>query len=601
MRVVVDNKPAMLFTWLLWLQAFVGVATLGLALYVWRHRQVPGGGPMAAVLAVSGLWSLAYATQLLNSDLAAKILAFKVYFTMVPLVPVTWLLLGIELRQRARWVTFWRVAALSVVPAMTIALTLTVESHDWLFPNMHVTVAPPLMLLDSGVGPWFWFHTVYSYVLILVGTTLIVPRLLNERGLYRWQSLLLTLAPLIPLGVNFMYLVGWPAEPRLDFTSLGFSASALLIAWAIFRYRLLDLTPIAHRTVVDGLGDEVLVFNANDELIELNPAARLRFPLAAMGAPAQAVLSGWPALQRLITLVDSQQLDLEFLDTTGASAWLEARVHDLITEPPRRAGYLLVLRDITPRKRAEAAIALARDRAVEASELKSQILAKVSHELRTPIGALMGYAELMQTGAYGPISDQQRTAAERMIQNSKALGRLVGELLDQAQLDSGKLRLSPRPSSMATLVDAVRDAMIPLARAKSLALEFEVDADMPSHLEIDPDRVQQVMMNLIHNAIKFTDSGSVSVRLALDGDARWQMSVADTGCGLSADAQNRIFDPFWQADSTLTRVHGGYGLGLTIVRQLVDLMGGRILIASELGSGSVFTISLPLVPPEPVA
>lgn len=154
---------------------------------------------------------------------------------------------------------------------------------------------------------------------------------------------------------------------------------------------------------------------------------------------------------------------------------------------------------------------------------------------------------------------------------------------------------------MATLVDAVRDAMIPLARAKSLALEFEVDADMPSHLEIDPDRVQQVMMNLIHNAIKFTDSGSVSVRLALDGEARWQMSVADTGCGLSADAQNRIFDPFWQADSTLTRVHGGYGLGLTIVRQLVDLMGGRILIASELGSGSVFTISLPLVPPEPVA
>ncbi len=588
-------------TWMLLLLALTGLATLGLGTYVWRQRQVPGAGPMASVLVLSGIWSLSYSAQLLNADLGAKILAFKFYFTTVPLVPVAWLCLGIELRQRAHWVTWRRIAGLLILPVITIALTWTVEAHLWLFPDMRLASSPPLVLLDSDIGPWFWIHTLYSYALILIGTALLVPRMLTERGLYRWQSVLLTLAPLVPLGANLVYLLGIAPPPRLDFTPQGFSASALFIAWAIFRYRLLDLAPIAHRVVVEGLGDEVLVFNELDQLVELNPAARARFPAATVGATSTTVFAGWPQLQSLMTQADPQRLDLEQHGPQGTPSWVEARAHDLAAGPGQRAGRLLVLRDITPRKRAEAAIALARDRAVEASELKSQILAKVSHELRTPIGALMGYAELLQSGAYGPITDQQRTAADRMIQNSASLGRLVGELLDQAQLESGRLRLNPRPTAIAGIVDAVQEALAPLARAKSLGLSLAIAPEVPTHLEIDPDRVQQILMNLTQNAIKFTDHGDVAVQVALDGSERWQLRVTDTGCGLSPEAQARIFDPFWQADSTLTRVHGGYGLGLTIVRQLVDLMGGQIAVTSVVGAGTTFTVTLPLYPPPPAA
>ncbi|MBL8095660.1 MAG: hypothetical protein JNL73_15915 [Anaerolineales bacterium] len=588
-----------LSTWILFLLGLTGLATLTLGGYVWRQRRVPGAGPMAAVLILSGLWSLAYSAQLLNTALGAKILALKVYFTIIPLVPVAWALLGIELRAQKHWATWPRIAALSVLPAVTIALTWTVDLHPWLFPDLRVVESPPLVLLDSGLGPWFWVHTAYSYVLILFGTALLVPRMLTERGLYRWQSALLTLAPLVPLGANMVYILGITPPPRLDFTPQGFSASALFIGWAIFRYRLLDLMPIAHRVVVEGLGDEVLIFNDADHLVDLNPAARVRFPTATAGATAATVLSGWPDLAALLATPGAQRVDLELRASHGEPTWCEVRVHDLSTGPDQRAGRLLVLRDITPRKQAEAAIAHARDRAIEANELKTQILAKVSHELRTPIGALMGYAELMQTGAYGPITDQQGAAAERMIQNSKALGRLVGELLDQAQLESGRLRLRPRPSPLTAIIDAVQDALSPLARAKALTLSFALDPDLPTHLEIDPDRVQQILMNLTHNAIKFTDRGEVTVRAALDGGARWQLTVADTGCGLTPEAQGRIFDPFWQADATLTRVHGGYGLGLTIVRQLVDLMGGQIALSSTVGKGTTFTVSLPLYPPDP--
>ncbi len=589
-----------LSTWMLLLLGLTGLATLTLGGYVWLQRRVPGAGPMALVLVLSGIWSLSYTAQLLNADLGAKILAFKVYFTIVPLVPVAWALLGIELRQRAHWVTGRRVAALLILPAITIAMTWTVESQPWLFPNMRLAASPPLVLLDSDIGPWFWVHTAYSYGLILFGTALLVPRMLTERGLYRWQSALLTLAPLVPLGANMVYLLGIAPPPRLDFTPQGFSASALFIAWAIFRYRLLNLTPIAHRVVIEGLGDEVLIFNDADELLELNPAARSRFAAAVVGMPAAIALKDWPDLLRLLDAPGAQRVDLEPRGAGGGETdWLEARTHDLNAGPDQRAGRLLVLRDITPRKRAEAAIALARDRAVEASELKSQILAKVSHELRTPIGALMGYAELLQAGTYGPITDQQRAAADRMIQNSAALGRLVGELLDQAQLESGRLRLQPRPTAVAGIIDAVQDALSPLARAKALTLSFAIEPGLPTHLEIDPDRVQQILMNLTHNAIKFTDHGEVAVRVGPNGGPRWRMAVTDTGCGLTPEAQSRIYDPFWQADSTLTRVHGGYGLGLTIVRQLVDLMGGQIEVASTPGSGTTFKVDLPLTPPDP--
>ncbi len=588
----------MLSTWTLVLLLLTGLATLGLGVYAWRQRRAPGTRPMAAVLALSGIWSLAYSIQLLNSDLDAKIVAFKVYFTVVPLIPVVWAVLGVELRQRAFWFTWPRFAALLVVPAITITLTWTVEAHPWLFPNLRVMESPPLLLLDSDIGPWFWIHTVYSYVLILSGTAFLIPRMLSERGLYRWQAGLLALAPLVPLGANLVYILGLTPPPRLDFTPQGFSASALLIAWAVFRYRLLDLMPIAHRFVVEGLGDEVLVFNESDHLVDLNPAARRRFPAAAPGTPARAALVDWPDLLDLYAHPGPQSRDVRLSGQAEESTWIEARLQDLTADHEQRVGRVVVLRDITPRKRAEAAMALARDRAVEASELKSQILAKVSHELRTPIGALLGYAELLQSGAYGPITEQQMAAAERMIQNSKSLGRLVGELLDQAQLESGRLRLAPRATAIETIIENVQEALLPLARSRALTLAFEIDTRLPAWIEIDPDRLQQVLLNLAHNALKFTDRGGVQVRANVVGDQTWQLIVQDTGKGLSPEAQNRIFDPFWQADSSLTRIHGGYGLGLTIVRQLVDLMEGQITVDSALGAGSTFIVRLPLISAE---
>lgn len=274
-----------------------------------------------------------------------------------------------------------------------------------------------------------------------------------------------------------------------------------------------------------------------------------------------------------------------------------------ILDAHRKPKYLLgVSVDITERKQAEEALAQARDQALEASRLKSQLLAKVSHELRTPLGAILGYTELLQYGVFGPLSDEQQKATVEIIDSTQYLTHMVNELLDQAQLETGKVSLNIRSFILADMVNQVETKMNVLAQSKGLTLTTDIAAELPSTLAGDQKRLQQILLNLISNAIKFTQTGGVQVRLYQPDLAYWAIQVADTGIGIPPEAQAYIFEPFQQVDGSITREQTGTGLGLSIVKHLVSLMGGQITLESKVGQGSIFTILLPLNPiPEKTA
>jgi PAS domain S-box-containing protein len=250
--------------------------------------------------------------------------------------------------------------------------------------------------------------------------------------------------------------------------------------------------------------------------------------------------------------------------------------------------------DITERKEAEAVVALARDQALETSRLKTELLAKVSHELRTPLGAILGFAELLEAGVYGSLSDKQQQVTIRIIDSTQYLTSLVNELLDQAQLEAGRLKLNIQSFAPADLVDDTLIRMGVLARAKGLSLTSDIAADVPPALWGDSARLQQILVNLVSNAIKFTPTGAVRMRLYCPDADHWAMQVSDTGSGIPVEAQTYIFEPFRQVDGSVTRAHAGTGLGLSIVKQLTTVMGGEITLKSEIGQGSTFTVSLPL-------
>jgi signal transduction histidine kinase len=226
-----------------------------------------------------------------------------------------------------------------------------------------------------------------------------------------------------------------------------------------------------------------------------------------------------------------------------------------------------------------------------ASQHKNQFVANMSHELRTPLAAILGYAELIQEGFYGEQPEKSLDALTRIRSNGKHLLGLINTVLDIAKIESGQFSLSMSEYAIESVVETVRAATESLAHNKKLTLTTSVDKSLPVGLG-DEQRLTQVLLNLVGNAIKFTDAGEVSIAAGTH-NGRFAVSVTDTGPGIPLDQQDRIFDQFHQIDSSLTKAKGGTGLGLAIAKQIVEMHGGRIWVVSTLGKGSTFQIELP--------
>ncbi len=227
-----------------------------------------------------------------------------------------------------------------------------------------------------------------------------------------------------------------------------------------------------------------------------------------------------------------------------------------------------------------------------ASQHKSQFLANMSHELRTPLNAIIGYTEMMADGLYGDVGEKAAGVLERVQNNGRHLLGLINDVLDLSKIEAGQLTLTVEPYSVTDMVATVLSATESLARTKGIGLGSAVAPGLPTGTG-DARRLTQVLLNLVGNAIKFTDQGSVEVRAVQAGD-RFELSVVDTGLGIAPADQARVFEEFQQVDNTSTRKKGGTGLGLSISRKIVELHGGRISVESEVGKGSTFKVSVPI-------
>jgi GAF domain-containing protein len=227
-----------------------------------------------------------------------------------------------------------------------------------------------------------------------------------------------------------------------------------------------------------------------------------------------------------------------------------------------------------------------------ASKHKSQFLANMSHELRTPLNAILGYTELILDSIYGEPSDKMRTVLERLQANGKHLLGLINDVLDLSKIEAGQLTLSLDDYSLSDVVHGVVSAVEPLAAEKRLAFKAEIAPDLPTG-HGDGRRLSQVLLNLVGNAIKFTDKGEVAIRASVT-DGAFTVAVCDTGPGIAAVDQAKIFEEFQQADSSITRKKGGTGLGLSIAKRIIEMHGGRIWVESQSGRGSTFYFTLPV-------
>ncbi|CAA9306341.1 MAG: diguanylate cyclase/phosphodiesterase (GGDEF & EAL domains) with PAS/PAC sensor(s), partial [uncultured Gemmatimonadaceae bacterium] len=291
----------------------------------------------------------------------------------------------------------------------------------------------------------------------------------------------------------------------------------------------------------------------------------------------------------------------------GALFWNELRVAPVRDGAGRVTHFVGVQNDITDRVAAEQALVrrnaeleAARDdlqaQAVEladAQQARDRFMATVSHEMRTPINAVMGYLDLLDMGLAGELADPQREYVHRVRRSSRQLLELVNDVLDLTRAAYGHLEVDTGPVNATPVVEEAAALLEEQARRKHIALTVELPPGDPPAVQADRRRLRQILVNLLANAVKFTERGGVALRVTRR-DGALHFAVEDTGIGIAPEALPFVFDEFYQADSNLTRRYGGTGLGLAISRRLARLMGGDLTAASEVGRGSTFTFWLPL-------
>ncbi len=573
------------------------VVALAISAFSWRRRSLGEWATSFAILAFAiAFWSFAYSLEVAATTQAAKLTWAKIEYLGIVTVPVAWFVFALQYTNRAGWLTRRWLLVLCISPILTVLFVFTNELHGLIWSEVGLDSSGPIPVLSTTHGPWFWIHSLYSYVLIITGAILLLQAFTRYPRAYRRQNASLVAGALLPLVANIIFLSGILPLPHLDYTTFSFAVCCILMANAIFRYRLFELVPVARRTAVDNMRDGLIVLDLQNRVLDINPAALTLFQRTAtemVGYPLREflqtqahILDGFQNITDLETEITVNAPDRQLTFALQISPLHDGRNH--------LSGRMIIFHDITARKEAELALARARDEAIEASRFKSELLARVSHELRTPLNVILGYTEMMQEGIYGPLAPGQWEPTQKIIDSTAFLARQVNELLDLARLEVGQLHVNVQEMSMKEVVQGVHEKMVVLAEAKGVQLASQVQENVPTTIMGDPDRTAQLLLNLVGNAIKFSDGGVVRQEV-LVADGRLLLRVSDQGIGIPPEMQTTIFEPFKQVDGSLTRQRSGTGLGLAIVKQLTELMAGNITLDSQVAQGSTFTICLPLV------
>jgi signal transduction histidine kinase/ActR/RegA family two-component response regulator len=462
---------------------------------------------------------------------------------------------------------------------ISLPIILTDQLHGLFRHRIEFSSVHVISYLEFERGPWYLLNLGATYVQILLGIVLIARMSVGKNNLNRKQTRIILAGVNTPFLGNLAYIFGLYPTQHYDPTPALLGVAGIALAGSVFRWALFDLAPIARDLVVEQLPMPVIVASEADQIIDMNEAARKLFrasDLRMLGLKANKVIAERGRWEDTWFLADQKTYKL-----------LRYPVTDAVGD---QVGSVYQFNDMTDTLAYERELSSAKEYAESASAAKSRFIANVSHEIRTPLNGVIGISELMQSTE---MSAEQRNYVQAIMGCSRTLLQIVNDILDLSKLEAGKFELETKDTDLQLLIRDVLRAHEATATSRGLKFEYKIDPLLPQFVNTDPSKLRQTLNNLVSNAVKFTERGGVNVSVMRDGSMT-EIVVQDSGIGIPLDKQDRIFEPFQQADASNSRIYGGTGLGLAIVKQTVDLFDGTLDMKSIPGEGTTITVRLPL-------
>ncbi|MHC1706357.1 MAG: histidine kinase N-terminal 7TM domain-containing protein [Bacteroidales bacterium] len=571
----------------------------GLVFFIaWKKRKIPTSKIISIMMLSVTLWTLAGVFEVSAIPVPLKIFWSKMEYLGGTATPVLLFIFTLVYSKNEKWINPRNVILLFFIPILVVILVFTNEYHGLIWKGFQQgPEGTNSLIYYHGKAFWF-FYIFYSYLLLLASTVLLLRTSASLPSVLGLQSFFIILALLFPWGASFLYITGINPIPGLELTRVSFVFTGLILAFAIIRLKLLELSPIARTTLIDNMNDGVIVLDDLVRIVDINASAGnliMDNSDRIFGKSIHEIQ--WKSDSLKNYLLSDSSNRIEIISHSPVFSCLEIIKTPLSSEKQKVFGYLVVIHDITVTKKLESSLIENTKKLEEANADKDKFLKLLSHDLRNPLGTLLGLSEVLHH-EFDDLPDQKRRSVISSIYSaSEQTYLLVEGLLEWARQNTGQLVYHPEPLNIKEVIHDVTLLFMQQASLKNITISEMVPS--PFHVVSDKNMLKTVLRNLMSNAIKFTPTGGSVIITGnnpgsdIPGKQQVSISVQDTGAGIPKENLKQLFQYNYKYSEKGTAGEKGSGLGLLLCKELLQKNGGTISVVSEVGKGSTFTITLP--------